>query len=70
LTGFFAVIFLLAWFRGVIDWAMDAKGRGGRDGGNDGVRPGRGRETEIVCFRDEDDASGDDTNDVERDEGR
>lgn len=44
--------------------AIDANGRSGRDGGNDGVRAGCGLDC-MELFRDEDDASGEEINDFE-----
>ena len=51
-----------------MDWAIDANGRSGRDGGKDGVRIGCGLKAGVECFRDEDCARGDGANGVERDE--
>lgn len=57
-------------FGGAIDCAIDANGRSGRDGGNEGFRAGCGLEVGIVIesLRDGDDARGDETKDVERGE--
>ena len=69
-TGFFAFILKLPRIGGAIDWDMVANGRSGRDGGNEGVRAGSGRETGTVLFRDEEDARGEETKDVDRDEAK
>jgi hypothetical protein len=65
-TGFFVFELGPPRFGGAIDWAMDANGRSGREGGKDDVRIGCGLGAEGECFRDDEGARGDETNDVER----
>jgi hypothetical protein len=54
----------LPWFEGAIDWAIDANGRRGRDGGNDGVRMGWNLEGWVEFLRVADDERGEGTNGV------
>lgn len=66
LTGFFPGEFELC-FDEEIEPEIDANGRSGREGGNDGARTGCGLVTDVEFVRnDDDDARGDDTNADER----
>lgn len=54
----------------VIEPAIDANGRNGRDEGNEGVRLGCGLAVDVELLRDDDDARGEDTNAEERVESK